>query len=71
MSETSFVVGIIESLKKPMTALLNDSLSAGYRLKDCCGAERRARGRRSAEDDERVEKDEDERFCRGSATGSG
>ena len=35
MSETNFVVGIMEVFKKLMTTWLNRSRSAGYRLKAC------------------------------------
>lgn len=36
MSETSFCVGTMDSLKKLMTTELNLSRSSGYRLKDDC-----------------------------------
>jgi hypothetical protein len=36
MSDTSFCVGTIDSLKKLMTTELNLSRSSGYRLKDDC-----------------------------------
>ena len=39
MSDTSLVVGTIESRKKPITAALNWSRSAGYRLNACCRAD--------------------------------